>query len=1240
MTSSGAAFFHEIVATECSDPLCTIPTVQACEAAAAFLGSGDVVATEQNKTSKPAGCWVTGNGRLNFNVGEGAPTSSEKLFCQLCESTLSPLTATTLTQDSTFAITSREPPYMVAVSNSCMPHCQLSSPDECSAAATWLLDGGEQHVFVQNKSSKPPGCWVTNAGRLQFNLGGENSQDVELLLCSMCSERATTTVAVGLNSTVTRSYDPSSAPVSQPATTARTFSAGVSAISGTQFELYFGFACADAQLCALSSADRCEQGATQLAQPDATVTQQQKANKPVGCWVTAAGRLQFNTATHALSTSQESLICATCAPATPTWTSAVNRLQTQPLTSTDGVSVSTETSRGVTSPVETSPSTLPGANTTTDQAALPPTSNTATLTQSIDTPAVPATRVSTTLSHSDITSSNDYSDAFSTSVSTPVFSTADSDLLDGASAVSAAMNAIFNDESMLLAFVEMSSLRTVSSIVLDAQPQVYYLGTVPTAYPSTAQGVVQATLRVEGLDLDGITNAAVQDLRGVFSQLLNVPISSVIIVGICDSDDPSRCVDDADLMLRRRLQVSDIRITVGVLLGQCPVAGDEDSDGFCSDVDSCVYDADNDADSDSICALDVACSDDSVEASPHGACSTYASGRTNSGFCSADDVCGKCPCSCGHECRAFDTCPFDDQNDIDSDSVCGDVDSCPFDAINDADSDGVCGFTACLPNLDFIGIHGACASYAQGRYNHGQCVSDGVCSICECECGAECGIVDLCPFDSQNDADSDDLCANDDACPFDANNDIDSDGVCDETACGVDDPVHESQHGNCRSYASGRANSGHCVEDGMCGPCPCACAIECREVDPCPQDSMDDADSDGICGTLSSNGLTVADFVEANTIVVVISSCVVGLIVIALVVVAICCCCKNANAVSKRVQQTTYASGEGVEMLDIRKNSRHGRRPMPRLRDDHYKIRNDSSTPGGELVVYTGGQERVSSSPKNSENILDQDTAATRRILERHSVDAGSVSDEDYMSASEFGSADSETGRQSAQNNPISVAQGQPTPAKHAPRQTRRRRARRRGREVIVSPVGPRASASTSVPRSPGAASASHRGRPVSRSASRSLSPQHQRNWNGEATRRTNTMSSPMSLDDHEAFPSIDPLNLVDEARSPAANLPHHRVRSPQYAPGPYMHSNSSINNLGHPYDDRTQDLSDWNSPRSADFAGGLAPPHYDQQLHSAQRTPVPAYQAQNNNPSPRHAQFDFPHSYQSTPYDSVHTLD
>ena len=95
----------------------------------------------------------------------------------------------------------------------------------------------------------------------------------------------------------------------------------------------------------------------------------------------------------------------------------------------------------------------------------------------------------------------------------------------------------------------------------------------------------------------------------------------------------------------------------------------------------------------------------------------------------------------GFDCS--DGCPFDADNDIDADGLCGDVDNCPNDQDNDLDNDGIC------------------------------------------------GDVDECPSDPLNDNDEDGICGDEngnDLCNgFDDNLDFDEDGIpddCDDTQWG------------------------------------------------------------------------------------------------------------------------------------------------------------------------------------------------------------------------------------------------------------------------------------------------------------------------------------------------------------------------------------------------------------------------------------------------------------------------
>ncbi len=126
---------------------------------------------------------------------------------------------------------------------------------------------------------------------------------------------------------------------------------------------------------------------------------------------------------------------------------------------------------------------------------------------------------------------------------------------------------------------------------------------------------------------------------------------------------------------------------------------------------------------------------------------------------------------------ACDICPYDPDDDIDHDGICGDVDPCPLDSLNDIDGDGVCGD---VDNCPFT-------------YNPDQLNSDGdsvgdACDGCPFGEGDDfdhdglCGELDPCPYDSLDDIDGDGLCADVDNCPFNYNPDQadgDGDGVAD-----------------------------------------------------------------------------------------------------------------------------------------------------------------------------------------------------------------------------------------------------------------------------------------------------------------------------------------------------------------------------------------------------------------------------------------------------------------------------
>ena len=194
-----------------------------------------------------------------------------------------------------------------------------------------------------------------------------------------------------------------------------------------------------------------------------------------------------------------------------------------------------------------------------------------------------------------------------------------------------------------------------------------------------------------------------------------------------------------------------------------------------------------------------------------------------------------------------DACPYDSENDADSDGLCGDVDACPYDSENDADSDGLCGDVDGCPydsenDADSDGLCGDVDGCPYDSENDAD--SDGLCGdVDECPYDSEndadsdglCGDVDECPYDSENDADSDGLCGDVDGCPYDSENDADSDGLCGD----VDTCPYDSEND-----ADG---------DDICG-----------DVDACPYDSENDADGDDICGDVDEYPNCAANFYDCN----------------------------------------------------------------------------------------------------------------------------------------------------------------------------------------------------------------------------------------------------------------------------------------------------------------------------------------------------------------------------------------
>ena len=610
---------------------------------------------------------------------------------------------------------------------------------------------------------------------------------------------------------------------------------------------------------------------------------------------------------------------------------------------------------------------------------------------------------------------------------------------------------------------------------------------------------------------------------------------------------------------------SQVVVSIAILLGACPTDGDADSDGICSNDDSCPFDAINDEDSDDICTIGSSCVESlDIAATQHGSCASYGAGRPNEGYCLADGACEICPCTCSIECGLHDACPLDAENDVDSDNICGDIDSCPYDAANDADSDSLCGQTVCV-DYDFVGAHGVCESYGAGRYNHGQCVNDGVCGNCPCECGVECGTVDACPLDPQNDVDSDALCADEDSCPFDSNNDVDGDGVCAFTSC-ADDPQFVGPHGSCVSYAADRGNAGHCVEDGVCDACGCTCASECLDIDSCPTDSANDVDSDNICGpdesivattTTTTGPLSADEFVEQNFVLVVVLGCAGGLLLLVTIGVIILCVCQRRAAQShntKVAQSTT----DGLQMVPFSddevddssadehyrvrgrrgrrsRRDRYSRRRVPRIRgSQEYGSKHDDVEQ--QIIIY-----EKPSSVRHHDSVRETrfrdprrkmaaDMATTREIMRRHAEpseddEPPGLDQRELRNDSPVRHLDDWTSSRSPFQR--SVTQGDPTP--HRPRIPRsrspdHRRSRHRRPPMVDTSAPSRRTPQRARSPEPWPQRESELRRQSPRAASPTGShPRRGRSLSQSLSRSTSPVTSPgtVSLDDHHRFGGV-----------------------------------------------------------------------------------------------------------------------
>jgi len=285
----------------------------------------------------------------------------------------------------------------------------------------------------------------------------------------------------------------------------------------------------------------------------------------------------------------------------------------------------------------------------------------------------------------------------------------------------------------------------------------------------------------------------------------------------------------------------------------CDTCDDIDNDGICEGSDNCVAvanplqeDSDGDGSGD---ACDT-CTDVDGDLFGDGSLPANTCGADN---CLLVDNPGQFDLDQDGLGDACDACPNDADNDIDVDTICGDVDNCVMVANTpqlDDDGDGVGNLCDnCSANSNATQVDGD---------------GDGLGDAC-----------DTCPADPANDIDMDGHCAEADNCPATSNvgqADGDADGLGDacDNCSGIGNPGQEDTDGDtigdiCDTCTDidmdGFGDPGFAANVCTLDNCPAVANPTQVDMDmdglgdlcdACPNDANNDVDMDGVCGDIDN----------------------------------------------------------------------------------------------------------------------------------------------------------------------------------------------------------------------------------------------------------------------------------------------------------------------------------------------------------------------------------------------------